>query len=53
MKKGDQRLILHKQDAIRVDPGKILDQGKKKRAVRAKKVVSHDDPICEMCPLPT
>lgn len=43
MPQGDQRLILHKQDAIRTDPGKILDQGKKKRAVRAKKVVRASD----------
>jgi hypothetical protein len=30
---------MHKQNAIHVDPGKILDQGKKKRAVKAKQMV--------------
>jgi replication fork protection complex subunit Tof1/Swi1 len=39
-KKGDQKLILHKQNAIHVDPGKILDQNKKKKAVRVKMMVS-------------
>jgi len=39
MNQGDQRLILHKQNAIHVDPGKILDQNKKKRAVRVKQMV--------------
>jgi len=38
--KGDQKLILHRQNAIRADPGKILDQNKKKKAVRVKMMVS-------------
>ena len=32
-------MILHKQNAIHVDPGKILDENKKKRAVRVKQMV--------------
>jgi hypothetical protein len=39
-RQGDQKLILHRQNAIHVDPGKILDEGKKKRAVRVKQMVS-------------
>ena len=40
VKAGDQRLVLHKQNAIAVNAGKILDAGKKKRAERKKRVVS-------------
>jgi len=39
-RKGDQKLILHRQNAIHADPGKILDQNKKKKAVRVKMMVS-------------
>lgn len=38
--KGDQKLILHKQNGIHVNPGKILDEGKKKRAKPVKHTVS-------------
>lgn len=38
--KGDQKVILHKQNAIRANPGRILDEVKRKRAGRMKKVVS-------------
>ncbi|EIW66064.1 hypothetical protein TREMEDRAFT_65909 [Tremella mesenterica DSM 1558] len=41
VKAGDQKLVLHKQNAITVDAGKILDAGKRKRAERKKRV---DDP---------
>lgn len=37
---GDRKLVLHRQNALAVDPGEVLDATKKKRAVRAKKVVS-------------
>jgi replication fork protection complex subunit Tof1/Swi1 len=37
---GDQRLVLHKQNAITVDAGKMLDEVKRKRAGRVLKVVS-------------
>lgn len=36
---GEQKLVLHKQNAITVNPGKILDEVKRKRAGRMKKVV--------------
>jgi replication fork protection complex subunit Tof1/Swi1 len=36
---GDQKLVLHRQNAINFDAGKLLDQGKKKKAGRAKKAV--------------
>ncbi|KAI9636791.1 topoisomerase 1-associated factor 1 [Dioszegia hungarica] len=34
---GDQKLVLHRQNAINFDPGSLLDQGKKKRAGKVKK----------------
>jgi hypothetical protein len=37
---GDQRIVLHKQNAISANAGKILDEVKRKRAGRVKRVVS-------------
>jgi replication fork protection complex subunit Tof1/Swi1 len=36
-----QKIVLHKQNAITADPGKILDAVKRKRAGRLKKVVCY------------
>ena len=40
---GDQKIVLHKQNAISVNPGRILDEVKRKRAGRLKKVVCESD----------
>lgn len=39
---GDRKLVLHKQNAITVDPGQMLDEIKRKRAGKLKKAVSSD-----------
>jgi replication fork protection complex subunit Tof1/Swi1 len=43
---GDQKLVLHKQNAITVNAGKILDDVKRKRAGKLKKAVGR--PVFEV-----
>ncbi|KAK4685899.1 replication fork protection complex subunit TIMELESS/Tof1/Swi1, partial [Tremellales sp. Uapishka_1] len=40
VKAGNQKVILHKQNAIKIETGKILDDFKRKRMGKVKKVVS-------------